>query len=211
LTGDSLAVFLGSLGGTFAHVLLPILLLVGLGALVQRFHPLEIATLSKLQIYLFVPTFLFVRVVESTLSWGQIAGVAGAVLLAKLLLGLPLWLLLRRLNVPPPTLAVFILAAVIFNAGNFGIPLAERAFGREGGSVQALVVMVSNLATWIVGYALLAFASGGGRADVLGYFRLPTLYVLAVAFLLRGFDLPCPTLCPTRCTWSPTAWSRSRS
>ena len=188
--------FLASLAGTFAVVVLPILLLVALGALVQRFHPLDIGTLSKLQIYLFVPAFLFVRVLESSLSWRQIAGVTGAVLLAKLLLGVPLWFLLRRLDAPRPTSGVFILSAVVFNAGNFGIPLAERAYGKDGGAVQALIVMMSNLTLWGIGYGLLAAMSGQGKRAVLGYFRLPMLYVLAAALALRGVHqtLPAPLL-----------------
>ena len=184
--------FLASLASTFAVVLLPILLLVALGALVQKFHPLDVGTLSKLQIYLFVPAFLFVRVLESSLSWRQIAGVAGAILLAKVLLAVPLWFVLRRLDAPRPTSGVFILSAVVFNAGNFGIPLAERAYGKEGGAVQALVVMMSNLTLWGVGYGLLAAMSGQGRRAVLGYFRLPMLYVLAAALALRGLRLAPP-------------------
>jgi predicted permease len=115
----------------FGNVLLPILLIVALGALVQRFHPLHLATLSKLQIYLFVPVFLFVRVTASTLSWAEIAGIAGAVLLAKALLAVPLALVLRRLEVPRETLGVVVLSSAIFNAGNFGIPVG-RAGVRDG-------------------------------------------------------------------------------
>lgn len=189
--------FLVSLAGTFGVVVLPILLLVGLGALVQRFHPLDVGTLSKLQIYLFVPAFLFVRVLESSLSWAQMAGVTGAILLAKVLLAAPLWFLLRRLDAPRPTAAVFVLSSVVFNAGNFGIPLAERAYAKEGGAVQALVVMMSNLTLWGIGYGLLAALAGQSRrAALTGYFKLPMLYVLIAALGLRGLHrtLPGPAL-----------------
>lgn len=177
----------------FGNVLLPILLIVGLGALVQRFHPLNIPTLSKLQIYLFVPTFLFVRVFESRLSWGQIAGIAGAILLAKACLVLPLWGLLARLRVHPPSAAVVVLSSAIFNAGNFGIPLAERAYPNAGGAVQALVLMMSNLTLFGIGYVLLAAISGQGKSALAGYFKLPMLYVIVAAFGLRALHLPLPS------------------
>lgn len=176
----------------FAQVLLPILLIVGAGALVQRVHPLDITTLSKLQIYLFVPTFLFVRVFESTLTWGQIAGIAGAILLGKALLAVPLWALLKRLGASRGTTAVVLLSGVVYNAGNFGIPVAERAFGNAGGAVQALVLMMSNLTLWGIGYGLMVLIAGGGRGALWGYFRLPMLYVTIAAFLLRGLRVPLP-------------------
>lgn len=191
--GEMTASFV-AFGFLFVRVVLPILLLVGLGALVQRYQPLEMATLSKLQIYLFIPAFLFVRVADSSLSLGQIAGIAGTVLLIKLALGIPLYFALVRLRVPRETVAAVLLAAVVFNAGNFGIPVAERAFGREGGAVQALVVMVSNLSLWGIGYALMASLKGGSWQAVLGYFRLPMVYLLLPALGLRalGGRLPEP-------------------
>ena len=176
----------------FASVLSPILFIIAMGALVQRFHPVHIPTLSKLQIYLFVPTFLFVRFFESELGWRAMAGIAGAVLLAKLALALPLWWFLKRLRVHQNTLAVVVLSSVIFNAGNFGIPLAERAFGNAGGAVQALVVTLSNLTLWGVGYMVMAALSGSDKDVILGYFKLPTLYVVAAALLLRGLHITLP-------------------
>jgi predicted permease len=192
LKGTALSL-LDQVGYIFIQVLLPILLLVGLGALVQRSHPLDIMTLSKLQIYLFVPAFLFVRVFESRLTWGQMAGVAGAVLLGKVLMALPVWALLRRMQADAGTTAVVLMSGVIFNAGNFGIPVAERAYGPAGGEVQALVVMMSNLTLWGIGYGAMAAISGSGsRAALTGYFRLPMIYVLAAAFLLRALGVRPP-------------------
>ncbi|MDX1931751.1 MAG: hypothetical protein SFU56_04025 [Capsulimonadales bacterium] len=42
---------LHDIGTLFVNVLVPILLLVAAGALVQRFHPLDMGSLSKLQTY----------------------------------------------------------------------------------------------------------------------------------------------------------------
>lgn len=176
--------------GIFTSVLLPILILVALGALVQRSHPLNIPTLSKLQIYLFVPIFLFVRVSESSLSWAAIAGIAGAILLAKAVMAAPLWVALHRLRVSPERLGVILLSSVIFNAGNFGIPVAERAYGAAGGAVQALIVMVSNLALWGIGYPILVASTGSGlRGAIVEYLKLPMVYLMVGAFAVRGLHI----------------------
>jgi len=178
----------------FATVLSPILLLVGVGAVLQRRHPMPLREFAKWQIHLFVPAFLFDRVLGSELSWSEMGRILLAVLTVKAILGVLVYALLRWRGTPQRTLAPILLASVIFNAGNFGIPVAERAFGAAGGAVEALVVMASNLSLWGIGYALSSAITGGGWSGVLAYFRLPMVYVLALALLLRanGVRLPEP-------------------
>jgi Predicted permeases len=193
--------FLAQSGSLFATVIVPVLLIVLGGALVQRFHRLDMQTLSKLQIYLFVPVFLFYYLYTSRLSARDIAGIAGAVLLAKVCLAVPLWALLRRADVRRETLAVALISSAVFNAGNFGIPVAVRAFGAAGAAVQAVIVMVSNLSLWGVGYAAMAALTGRGLKDaVLAYLKLPMLYALLLAFGLRALHvaLPEPVLYGTK-------------
>ena len=181
-------------GFLFGKVLLPILILVALGALLQKRHPVEVATLSNLQLYLFIPAFLFVHIADSTLSGAQIAGIAGAILLIQTLLALPLYGFLVWKRVPRETLAVVLLASVIFNAGNFGIPVAMRAFGKPGGEVQALVIMTANLSLWVLGYGLSAAITGGGWRAMTELFKLPILYILLLGLGVRatGLNLPEP-------------------
>jgi predicted permease len=187
-------VFLSQAGSLFATVLLPVLLIVLGGATVQRFHRLDMQTLSRLQIYLFVPVFLFYYVYTSRFSLRDIVGIAGTVLVAKFCLAVPLWLLLKRLQVSAAKIPVVLLSSVIFNSGNFGIPVAVRAFGDEGGAVQAIIVMISNLSLWGLGYAAMTTMTGGGgiKQAILAYLKLPMLYTLVIAFLLRKLHIPLP-------------------
>jgi predicted permease len=182
--------FLSQAGTLFATVLIPVLLIVIGGATVQRFHRLDMQTLSRLQIYLFVPVFLFYYVYTSKFSLRDMLGIAGAVLAAKLCLAVPLWIGLRRLKVSQRTVPVVLLSSAIFNAGNFGIPVAVRAFGDSGGAVQAIIVMVSNLSLWGMGYAAMSTMTGGGlKQAVEAYLKLPMLYILVLAFLLRTLHI----------------------
>ncbi|MBB6050071.1 AEC family transporter [Armatimonas rosea] len=181
-------------GFLFGKVLAPILLLVALGALLKKRHPVEMQTLSNLQLYLFIPAFLFVHIADSKLTLPQIGGIAGTILLIQGLLALPLYGLLRWRKVPQETLAVVLLASVIFNAGNFGIPVALRAFGKPGGEVQALVIMTANLSLWVLGYGLSAAITGGGWQGLKEILKLPILYVMAAGLTVRatGWHLPEP-------------------
>jgi malate permease and related proteins len=77
-------------------------------------------------------------------------------------------------------------------AGNFGIPIAQLAYGNEGGAVQALIVMFLNTAVFFFGYAILSLAHGRGAWAVLGYFRLPMIYVIVAGLAMRDTGTPLP-------------------
>jgi hypothetical protein len=185
--------FLSFTGDLFVRILLPILIFVGIGAVVQWRVKVDLMPLSRLQIYLFVPVFLFVRVFDSTLSWGQMGTVVGSVLLIKVLLAVPLYFLLKRLQVPATTVPTVLLAATIFNAGNFGIPVAERAFGKEGGAIQALIVMISNLSLWGMGAVVVNALSGGSFKEAArSYLKLPMVYMMLSALGMKALGVRLP-------------------
>ena len=54
------------------NVLLPILIMVGLGAVMNRRGRIQIDSLNQLTIYLLVPSFLFQQVSTSELTWHDI-------------------------------------------------------------------------------------------------------------------------------------------
>ncbi len=181
----------------FSGVILPILIMIGFGALLQRISPLHMPTLSRLNIYLLIPCFLFINVYESLLSWRQIGGILFAVVIPTAGIALPLFAALRWRKIPPGTMATVILGSVVFNAGNFGIPVASLHYGSKGVAAQALIVLASNIAIWYLGYLILSLGNGEGWRGGFGYFKLPMLYVIVAAFILReirfrnpGFELP---------------------
>ncbi len=179
----------------FLRVLLPVLVLVGLGALIQRIKTLDLPTLVRLNLYLFVPAFLFVKVAESELSWLSMVAIGTAILLAMAVLAAPIWLVMRRRAAPPVT-ASMIMGGLFFNAGNFGVPIVHLAFGPRGDQVQALVVMFANTAIFFFGYVLLALAQGRPvSAAARGYLRLPMVYALGAGLTVRATGIhPWPWL-----------------
>ncbi len=183
-------------------VVLPVLILVGVGAVLQYFKPLEINTLSRLTVWVLVPTFLFSRIYESTLTWEQIGGVALASTLPLIAVGALAFVVLRKSSLGSAAIATIILACIVPNAGNFGIPVAQLVhhgqpgddapvlaaagiLNQEGEAVQALCVLLSNLLLWCVGYSVVAFIKGDGWRGALGYFKLPMIYAIVAAFLCR--------------------------
>ena len=200
----TLPAMLASMATIFITIILPLLLVVALGALVQRMRGFDQATLAGLCIWLLVPAFLFVHVYDSALDWAQIGQVALGVMVPQLAIGLPLFLFLRRRATPRATAATLTFGSLVFNAGNFGIPIAlllyesrgeafpGMAAATDGVAVQAVVVMLSNISTWCVGYMILALCRGDGWRGALAIFKLPMPYALVAAFILRDTDTELP-------------------
>lgn len=180
-------------------VLAPILLMVGFGALLRWKFKIDLGTLSKLNLFLFVPAFVFDKVAHSTLSWGQMGGIVTITVVQVMTLGLLVWGIGRMLSVGRKTLSAIALAVMFYNSGNYGLPLAELAFpGREeaalgvdavvknGGAVQAFVLMTQNILTYTLGLMIAAMAhSGGIGKSLVRVFRLPMIPVLAAGILAR--------------------------
>jgi predicted permease len=178
-------------------VLAPILLLVGIGALLRWRLRVDVATLSKLNIYLFVPGFVFFNVAHSTLRVSDMVGVFGITVLQVATLGLMIWGIGRLLRVSRQTLAAIALAVMFYNSGNYGLPLAELAYpkhvansslttDRDAAAYQTFVMMAQNLLTFTVGMAIAAAAHEGGIGKgFLTLIKLPILPGLLAGILAQ--------------------------
>lgn len=183
------------------HVLGPILILVSIGALLQWRTPIDIKPLATLQIRILVPSFLLVRLTESTLSWADLSKVAFGIAFIKIVMAAVILVAARSLKLSKSVTFVLLITTCVFNAGNFGIPVAERTFGTNGTAVEAVVVLLSNISLWGVGYALMSSARSTGISWLKKYFRLPMPYAFLVAMLLKATGLKVPEP-----IWSPISW-----
>ena len=181
------------------EALLPVLAIVSLGFLLQRYRPMQTNTLVTLNLYLFVPVYLFLRVFQSTLSWWNIVGLGIAVLLPLVLMGAVIYALLRRSTLPRDTVAAVLVGALFANAGNFGLPVAELAFGGRGGQVHAIVVLFANFSVFSLAFAILAMGRGQGYGAMLNYFKLPYFYTVVAALLIRDLSIPLPAWLVSTC------------
>src|SRR5688500_19483634 len=79
------------IGPILLDILLPILAMIALGAWLRwKFH-VDLSTLTKLNIYLFVPAFVFQQVATSTLPWADMGGVVAVTVLQVIALGAIVW------------------------------------------------------------------------------------------------------------------------
>ena len=178
------------LWSVFTQVLLPILVLFGLGWLLDRRARLDITTLVKLNIYLFVPAFMFVHVVDSHLGGAQAARIMGftATVIGSMFVFcacIGRW----RKYAPEQTRALQ-LATMFYNSGNYGIPLMALAFPGLGPAMQVFIVLTQNISTFTVGLMLAASTQHTGWRVAVPMLRQISLWAILAAFTVRLLDLP---------------------
>jgi len=171
------------------------------GAVVQKRTPIDIKPLATLQIRILVPAFLLVRLSESSLTWAGVWQVALGIAAIKLIMAVCVFSLAKIAKVSPSTMYVLLITTCVFNAGNFGIPVAERTYGQDGAAVEAVVVLMSNFSLWGIGYAIMSAQSSYGISWLKQYFSLPMPYAFLVGLLIKWTEIHIPEP-----IWSPIRW-----
>lgn len=177
-------------------VVLPIFVLIGLGALMQRAFKLDLYTLAKINFYFVTPAVVFVSMYKSEMSAELLGSVTGFYILYILLLyGVSLFVS-RRLKFGPGMRAAFTNSLILDNSGNYGLPINQLAFKGDplAASVQALVMTFQSLVTFTYGVMSVQRAKSGGtlKAALIGFMKMPVPYalVLGMALHLLGWPLP---------------------
>jgi predicted permease len=177
------------------EVLLPIVLVAGIGFGLRRALPLDQATLNRTVIYGLNPALIFVSLVRADLSGDgalRMVALAVGVVFGMALLTL---LIMAPLGVRGGTLSAMLLATLFMNSGNYGLPAARFAFGEDGFTQAVFYFVVQSILGQTLGVAV---AAGGGLAGqtnllrevTLRVLRMPQIYAVLAAFLVRwsGFD-----------------------
>ncbi len=167
-------------------VVLPVFIIIGLGYLLRRAFRLNLDTMNKLNLYALAPGIVFTKILDSDISAPRI----GEIAVAWTALTLVLWAVssaaCRLARLPRGGRSVVEVGAMFPNVGNFGIPVAQLAFGAPGVAVQAIVMAIHNALFFTVG----TFVAGGGatraREALAATARLPFIYAIAAAFILRA-------------------------
>lgn len=177
----------------FVDVCLPILALAGIGWGLDRLFQLDLRTLIKLNIYLFVPAFILVRLSTSTLDGKAGLQIVVFTLLVITAMGLVSWLICRLRRETPAECAGMQLGTMIYNSGNWGIPLMTLAFPVMGPVVQVFVLATMNMSSFTLG----VFLAGKGKEDaatgwrsLLPVFKLPSIYAITAALIFRTWGNP---------------------
>src|SRR5258708_35865754 len=162
----------------------------GFGWVIDRRSRLDLNSLVKLNIYLFVPAFIFVHVVDSNLGGAAAARIMGftvSIIASMFVLSA---LVGRFMGYSAGHTRALQLATMFYNSGNYGIPLMALAYPGVGPLLQVFIVLTQNICTFTVGLALAASTHRTGWRLALPMLRQVSLWAVLSAVIVRLFHLP---------------------
>ncbi|MHB9132836.1 MAG: AEC family transporter [Armatimonadota bacterium] len=173
------------------NVIVPIFALIGIGILLDRRFTLDLPTLSKLNFYVFVPALSFDVLMKANIASGAMMAIGVFSLLHVALLFALTWFICMH-PVLRPNQTVLAMGTVFYNAGNYGIPVILLAFGEQLVGAMAIVLVVQNLLTFTLGIWLMERKVRGTGKALAGMLKVPIIYAVAAALLLRAFHVTLP-------------------
>ncbi len=171
------------------NIILPVFLLVGLGALLDRVLPIDVDTLAKLSFYVFISAVVFLKLLDSNLDPARFGEVLIFALVHMALLGVISWQVfgLKAFRAERP---VLVMSAIFYNSGNFGLPFAQLAFGDLGVSVMTILMMIQLIANFTIGLWLVGV--GDRKQLIKGVLLSPVIWMIVLALLLHAFQIKLP-------------------
>ena len=171
------------------NVIVPVLVVAGAGFVLGRIWPLDGGTIGKIALYALTPA-LCLDVLLTTEVSGQVGVTLVAAYVVVSLLGAAIAGVLTP-GVAGRTRRAVMASVAISNSGNMGLPIALFALGQAGFEQSVLMFLASVVLGFIVG-PLLFGSSQGITSSLATLAKLPALWAIALAILLRLFDWTLP-------------------
>ena len=170
----------------------PILFVAGLGALFGRLFRPDIKPLAHLAFYVLSPCFLFGVLTTTTISGDELLRLAGFTIAVVGTAGLMAWCFGRALKMSARLISAIMLSCMFVNAGNYGTPLSLFAFGEEAMARSLILYVFSSMLFFSLGVIVASRGKDSLRKALVGLFRVPALYALALAGFTRwmGWTVP---------------------
>ncbi len=174
---------------TLANIVLPVFLIIAVGALyAKRFKP-DIGWINKLNMDVFIPALIFSVLSSSDFQlvnyWHLVIGTSVVVLGS----GLILWPLVKPLKVSAKT---FLPPMMFNNTGNMGIPLLLLAFGEAALPAAITVFITVTLLHFTLGLYIL-----NSNTKFSSLFKIPILVASVVGLLASHFNVQLPSALAT--------------
>jgi malate permease and related proteins len=184
----------------FVKVILPIFLLASVGFAAQKLLKMDIRTFTRLNVYIFIPAVLFVKIYSSDVSLTFFGTLLGFILCIEIIMFLIGETVSRVFRYPRSIKKAFCNSLLFFNSGNYGLPLVDLAFRNNpiASASQVFIMLIQNITTNTFGVFQASSGNSTYRKALKNILQMPSLYVLAVAVIVKatGCEVPDPILVP---------------
>lgn len=172
------------------HNIAPVFFLIGLGYILGKEFQLDIRSLSKVSVYVLVPSTIIVKMYETAIDLNLLMPVIFTFLFVMSLSVVSL--IPAKLNgYGDSKRNAFKNAIMFYNSGNFGLPLITLVFANTpmveyAVSVQIMVMISQNLLNYTLGFYNAARGNMGVKSAVKAVLKMPAIYTILLALLLKA-------------------------
>ncbi|WP_105616513.1 AEC family transporter [Vallitalea okinawensis] len=178
----------------FTNIILPIFTIIILGFVLYRKFKIDIKTLTKIQFYGLIPAILFINIYNSELDGSLITMIMIFTISLFFIEFILSNVICKVFRYKKSIEKAFINSVVLFNSGNYGIPLISLLFDDPYAvSILVILMVVQNVLVNTVG--VYNSSSGNGKSFkevIMSIFKLPMMYVIIIAFFMRGQEIAVP-------------------
>jgi predicted permease len=178
----------------FTTDLLPVFAIAGAGFLLARFAGVQVHGVSRLTLHVLAPALVFNVLVTSTLDAAQSSRMALFYLLVAASAAVMARLAAIPLRLDRRTLSAFMLVVVCSNSGNYGLPVALLAFGRDALAFASVYFVCSAIFSYTGGVLLAASGKRSIREALLGLIRVPAFYGAMAALIIMSVGISVPAI-----------------
>jgi len=175
------------------NILLPVFIQAGIGFTMQKKFKLDIKSLVKVHIFVFLPSLMFYNIYYNKLSGAVILNIVVFVVALFAILIMLSTIVSKLFRLEKTMEKAFVNACSLINEGNYGIPLITLLYAGAqvdyAVSIQMTVVLTTSLLINTIGLYNASSGSYSGIEAFKNVFRLPLVYVIIAGFLMRGFSV----------------------
>ncbi|MBN1680403.1 MAG: AEC family transporter [Anaerolineae bacterium] len=174
------------------EIILPIFIIIALAALLERRIEIDTRSLARLIIYLFTPCLVFHRMSTTDLSAGEAGSLIMIMMVLAVIMALLAWGVARLAGFDTRLESSFMLSSVLINAGNYGLPLNEFAFGPDGEARAVLCFVGSVVMSNTLGIFLASRGEVSTRRALLNVLTVPLAYAVLLGLLVNLSHITVP-------------------
>lgn len=176
------------------NIIVPVFVLIGIGAAMRRKLTIDLKTLSELNLYLFVPGIIFVKLYEARFPMTILGQAIGFLFVLSAVLYLCSALVSRLLRHDKKMKIAFSNSAMFYNAGNYGVPVNELVFRGDplAMGIQIIVLTFQNIFTFSYGVIILQSMQQSRLRLLLKFLGSPVFLAMAAGVVCQLTQVKLP-------------------
>lgn len=180
---------------TLFTIVVPIFVVAAIAFFLAKRNILtEQRPLARVSLYFFSPALAFQSLSNSNVNANDLISIVTFALLMAVIVGVLCFGLTRVLKFDRQLTSAFLLSILFVNAGNYGIPLVQFAFGSEGVARAAIYFAANSILSNTLAVYIATAGHSNMRQSIVTVLKMPLAYaaLAGLAFNALGWSLPLP-------------------